>query len=50
MVRQPDFWSKSRQDILANIDVGDYSIAELGPVLQGPLRQQHATVGVSFTF
>ncbi len=50
LVRQPDFWSKSKQDILANIDVGDYSIAELGPVLQGPLRQQHATVGVSFTF
>lgn len=50
MVRQPDFWSKSKRDILANIDVGDYSIAELGPVLQGPLRQQHATVGLSFTF
>ncbi len=50
LVRQPDFWSKSKKDILENIDAGDYSITELGPILQGPLRQQHATAGVSFTF
>lgn len=50
LTSQPDFWTKSRKDILANIDVGDYTIMEIGPVLQGALRQQHATGGISFTF
>jgi opacity protein-like surface antigen len=50
LISQPDFWSKSRSDILANIDAPDYTIQEVGPVFGGAMRQQHATAGVSFTF
>lgn len=50
LISQPDFWSKSKDDILAGIDVGDYSVQEIGPVLDGAMRQQHVTAGVSFTF
>ncbi len=50
LTSQPDFWSKSKKDILAGIDVGDYSVTEIGPVLDGLMRQQHATAGISFTF
>ncbi len=50
LISQPDFWTKSKKDILAGIDVGDYSIQEVGPVLDGLMRQQHVTTGVSFTF
>ena len=47
---QPDFWSKSKKDILAGIDLGEYNLTEIGPLLNGPMRQMHATAGVSFTF
>lgn len=50
LTSQPDFWTKSKREILAGIDVGDYSLQEVGPVLKGALRQQHATAGISFTF
>lgn len=50
LIKQPDFWSKSRKDILAGIDAGDYQLTEIGPLLNGPMRQMHATAGVSFTF
>ncbi|MEO6965079.1 MAG: LssY C-terminal domain-containing protein [Acidobacteriaceae bacterium] len=51
LVSQPDFWSKSREDLLNNITVTDYSLyQEFGPVLQGNMREQHGTIGISFTF
>lgn len=51
LVSQPDFWSKSQDDLLNNITVTDSSLVEeIGPVLQGRMRQQHGTIGVSFTF
>ena len=50
LISQPDFWSKSRNDILASVDAPDYTIQEVGPVFAGAMRQQHATAGVSFTF
>lgn len=50
LTSQPDFWSKSKKDLLAGIDAGDYALTEIGPVLDGPLREQHVTGGVSFTF
>lgn len=50
LISQPDFWSKSRNDILANIYAPDYAVQEVGPVFDGAMRQQHATAGVSFTF
>ncbi len=50
LVSQPDFWTKSKKEILNSIDAGDYSVTEVGPLLDGMMRQQHATAGVSFTF
>jgi opacity protein-like surface antigen len=50
LISQPDFWSKSRSDILNNLDAPDYTIQEVGPNFAGAMRQQHVTAGVSFTF
>jgi opacity protein-like surface antigen len=50
LISQPDFWSKSRSDILNNLYAPDYTIQEVGPVFDGAMRQQHVTAGVSFTF
>lgn len=51
LTSQPDFWSKSRKDILAGIDLEDGStLTEIGPVLNGLLRQDRVSAGVSFTF
>lgn len=51
LTSQPDFWTKSKDDILANIDITDGSLLSVvGPVLAGPLRQDRITGGMSFTF
>jgi len=50
LISQPDFWSKSRSDILSNLDAPDYTIQEVGPIFNGAMREQHATAGFSFTF
>lgn len=50
IISQPDFWSKSRNDILANIYAPDYTVQELGLAFDSAMRQQHATAGISFTF
>jgi hypothetical protein len=48
---QPDFWSKSVDDISGGITVDPgTSYATIGPVLEGPLRQDRITMGLSFTF
>ena len=50
LISQPDFWTKSRRDILSNLSAPDYTIQEVGPVFNGAMREQHATTGLSFTF
>lgn len=50
LTSQPDFWTKSKNDILNSIDYGDYNLTYLGPVLQGPMRTQRASAGFAFTF
>ncbi|MGI8770161.1 MAG: LssY C-terminal domain-containing protein [Acidobacteriaceae bacterium] len=51
LTSQPDFWSKSRKDILDGLDYEDGStLTEIGPVLDGLLRQDRVSAGVSFTF
>lgn len=50
LISQPDFWSKSKEDILGGIDAGDYLLSVYGPLLNGPMRQQRVTAGVAFTF
>ncbi|HTU50483.1 MAG TPA: LssY C-terminal domain-containing protein [Acidobacteriaceae bacterium] len=50
LISQPDFWSKSKDDILNNLYAPDYTIQEVGPVFDSAMREQHATAGISFTF
>ena len=50
LTSQPDFWSKSQNDLLNSIDIGDYTTALIGPELNGAMRSQNAGVGVSLTF
>lgn len=51
LIAQPDFWSKSQQDILSGIDVDPgWTLHVLGPVLDGAMRQDRITMGGSFTF
>ena len=50
LTSQPDFWTKSKQDILAGIVLEDATLTFVGPVFQGPMRQQRVGGGLSFTF
>ena len=50
LTSQPDFWSKSKNDLLNSLDVGDYTTTLIGPAFNGVMRSQNAGVGVSFTF
>lgn len=51
LTSQPDFWTKSQKDILSGIVIDqDTSLTVIGPVLDGPLRQDRVTAGLSFTF
>ena len=51
LTSQPDFWSKSKNDILSNVAVSDgYTLTLVGPFLQGASRQDRITGGISFTF
>jgi opacity protein-like surface antigen len=47
---QPDFWSKSKNDIFDTSDLPGYTLTVLGPIQDGPMRQQRVTMGVSFVF
>jgi opacity protein-like surface antigen len=51
LTAQPDFWSKSQKDILSGIDTDPgTTLTVVGPVLDGAMRQDHVTMGLSFTF
>jgi opacity protein-like surface antigen len=51
LTSQPDFWSKSVEAINGGIEVDPgTSYSSIGPVLEGPLRQDRITMGLSFTF
>lgn len=51
LTSQPDFWSKSKNDILANTTTdANATITFVGPYLNGASRQDRITGGVSFTF
>jgi LssY-like putative type I secretion system component LssY/outer membrane protein with beta-barrel domain len=51
LIAQPDFWSKSQEEIEGGIDMDPgTTLAVVGPVLDGPMRQDRITMGVSFTF
>jgi opacity protein-like surface antigen len=51
LTSQPDFWSKSVSAIDGGIQVDPgTTYSTIGPVLDGPLRQDRVTMGLSFTF
>jgi opacity protein-like surface antigen len=51
LTSQPDFWTKSTNNILANIDIADGSkLTFVGPVFDSAMRQDRVTGGVSFIF
>ncbi len=51
LTSQPDFWTKSINDILSNVQVDDGStLTFVGPVFQGAMRQDVVTGGLSFIF
>ena len=51
LTSQPDFWTRSKSAILAGVDVADGSkLTVIGPVLDGAMRQDRITAGVSFLF
>jgi opacity protein-like surface antigen len=47
---QPDFWTKSKTDILNGIVLDNATLTFVGPVFEGVMRQQRVGGGVSFTF
>ncbi|MEG9434294.1 LssY C-terminal domain-containing protein [Terriglobus sp. ADX1] len=47
---QPDFWSKSKNDIFEPNELPGYTLTVLGPFKEGAMRQQRVTMGVSFVF
>jgi opacity protein-like surface antigen len=51
LTSQPDFWTKSQKDILTGIDTApDTTLTVVGPVIDGALRTDRVTMGMSFTF
>jgi opacity protein-like surface antigen len=51
LTSQPDFWSKSQKDILSGIDTDPgTTLTVVGPVIDGAMRSDRITMGMSFTF
>ncbi len=51
LTSQPDFWTKSQKEILSGIDTDPgTTLTVVGPVLDGPMRPDRVTMGLSFTF
>jgi opacity protein-like surface antigen len=51
LIGQPDFWTKSKKEIEGgiNADPGT-TLTIVGPLLDGAMRQDRVTMGLSFTF
>jgi opacity protein-like surface antigen len=50
LTSQPDFWTKSKNNILSNVEVTNATLIFVGPIFAGAMREQRAGGGVSFTF
>jgi hypothetical protein len=50
LTSQPDFWTKSKIDILNGIVLDNATLTFVGPIFEGVMRQQRVGGGVSFTF
>ena len=50
LTSQPDFWTKSVNNIVSGVELENATMTFVGPVFQGAMRQQRVGGGVSFTF
>ncbi len=50
LTSQPDFWTKSKNNIFDPADLPGYSLSIAGPFMAGAMRQQRITMGASFIF
>jgi opacity protein-like surface antigen len=50
LTSQPDFWTKSKNNIVSNIELDNATMTFVGPVFASAMRQQRVGGGVSFTF
>jgi opacity protein-like surface antigen len=50
LTSQPDFWTKSVNNIVSSVELENATMTFVGPVFQGAMRQQRVGGGVSFTF
>jgi opacity protein-like surface antigen len=50
LTSQPDFWTKSVNNIISGVELENATMTFVGPVFQGAMRQQRVGGGVSFTF
>jgi opacity protein-like surface antigen len=50
LTSQPDFWTKSKNNIISNIELDNATMTFVGPVFASAMRQQRVGGGLSFTF
>jgi opacity protein-like surface antigen len=50
LTSQPDFWTKSVNNIISGVELENATMTFVGPTFQGAMRQQRVGGGVSFTF
>ena len=50
LTSQPDFWTKSVNNIVSGVELDNATMTFVGPIFQGAMRQQRVGGGVSFTF
>jgi opacity protein-like surface antigen len=50
LTSQPDFWTKSKSNIVSGVELDNATMTFVGPVFDGVMRQQRVGGGVSFTF
>jgi hypothetical protein len=50
LTSQPDFWTKSKANIISGIELDDATLTFVGPIFDSAMRQQRVGGGVSFTF
>ena len=50
LTSQPDFWTKSKADILSGVVLDNSTLTFVGPIFDSAMRQQRVGGGLSFTF
>ena len=50
LTSQPDFWTKSKTNIINGVELDNATMTFVGPIFDGAMREQRVGGGVSFTF